>query len=185
MPQEVVRWCQGCCGRRRQGRACQHRQEGSCLSRGPYVRSSPVVSYRRTDSFQTVSSAPLDTTYLTDDEDFEDDTKRVFATSSAALQSLSTVALVAKPPIPFAPNAVIRGRRTMSPTALLGTLFSPKGRVRKVHCCPAENCGAAFKRSEHLKRHYRAVHVGAKRESRRSVFTSSVLIRDFSVSLPM
>lgn len=52
----------------------------------------------------------------------------------------------------------------MSPTALAGTLFSPKGRQRKVHCCPAELCGAAFKRSEHLKRHFRAVHVGAKRE---------------------
>lgn len=35
-----------------------------------------------------------------------------------------------------------------------------------VHTCPAENCTAAFKRSEHLRRHYKAVHRGEKRESR-------------------
>ncbi|ORY54476.1 hypothetical protein BCR35DRAFT_272173, partial [Leucosporidium creatinivorum] len=33
---------------------------------------------------------------------------------------------------------------------------------KKVHTCPAENCSAAFKRSEHLKRHYRSVHMGSK-----------------------
>ncbi|BGO95856.1 CRISPR system Cascade subunit CasD [Rhodotorula toruloides] len=31
-----------------------------------------------------------------------------------------------------------------------------------VHKCPAENCTAAFKRSEHLRRHYKAVHRGEK-----------------------
>ncbi|GAA5881415.1 hypothetical protein JCM3774_004368, partial [Rhodotorula dairenensis] len=31
-----------------------------------------------------------------------------------------------------------------------------------VHTCPAENCNAAFKRSEHLRRHYKAVHRGEK-----------------------
>ncbi|GEM11185.1 zinc finger, C2H2-type transcription factor [Rhodotorula toruloides] len=31
-----------------------------------------------------------------------------------------------------------------------------------VHTCPAENCTAAFKRSEHLRRHYKAVHRGEK-----------------------
>lgn len=81
------------------------------------------------------------------------------------IPSLPSTALVSNPPIPFQANSVIRGRRTLSPSALAGTLFSPKGRQRKVHCCPADNCGAAFKRSEHLKRHYRAVHVGAKRAS--------------------
>lgn len=33
-----------------------------------------------------------------------------------------------------------------------------------VHTCPAENCTAAFKRSEHLRRHYKSVHRGEKRE---------------------
>ncbi|GAA5970205.1 hypothetical protein JCM8115_000774 [Rhodotorula mucilaginosa] len=31
-----------------------------------------------------------------------------------------------------------------------------------VHTCPAENCTAAFKRSEHLRRHYKSVHRGEK-----------------------
>lgn len=35
------------------------------------------------------------------------------------------------------------------------------------HRCPAENCSAAFKRTEHLRRHYKAVHRGEKRTSRR------------------
>ncbi|KWU41138.1 hypothetical protein RHOSPDRAFT_8227, partial [Rhodotorula sp. JG-1b] len=30
------------------------------------------------------------------------------------------------------------------------------------HTCPAENCTAAFKRSEHLRRHYKSVHRGEK-----------------------
>jgi hypothetical protein len=115
------------------------------------------------DTLRTDSNGLLDTSGLHDT--LHDPDKPAPPSSlSLIVPSLSSVALVANPPIPFAPNSVIRGRRTMSPTALLGTLFSPKGRVRKVHCCPAENCGAAFKRSEHLKRHYRAVHVGAKRE---------------------
>ncbi|GAA5962709.1 hypothetical protein JCM3765_006174 [Sporobolomyces pararoseus] len=37
-----------------------------------------------------------------------------------------------------------------------------KGKTRKVHPCPAVNCGAAFKRSEHLKRHFKSVHRGEK-----------------------
>ncbi|GAA5948192.1 hypothetical protein JCM3775_000334, partial [Rhodotorula graminis] len=31
-----------------------------------------------------------------------------------------------------------------------------------VHVCPAEHCTAAFKRSEHLRRHYKSVHRGEK-----------------------
>lgn len=47
-----------------------------------------------------------------------------------------------------------------------------------VHTCPAENCTAAFKRSEHLRRHYKSVHRGEKREfgagfSRRSLLADS------------
>lgn len=87
---------------------------------------------------------------------------------------LPSVSLVANPPIPFLPKSVIRGRRTQSPSALAGTLFSPHGKQKKVHTCPAENCGAAFKRSEHLKRHYRAVHVGSKRESCLQSYRSSL-----------
>lgn len=61
--------------------------------------------------------------------------------------------------------AVIRGRRTYSPGQLEGQLKTPSGKPMKVHSCPAEGCDAAFKRSEHLKRHYRSVHLGAKRAS--------------------
>lgn len=74
------------------------------------------------------------------------------------------VPLLPNPPIPFTPNSVIRGRRTAALSELAGKVFSPTGKERKVHGCPAENCGAAFKRSEHLKRHYKAVHMGQKRE---------------------
>lgn len=87
--------------------------------------------------------------------------------TTAAGQSpvfLPAEALVAKPPIPFTPTSVIRGRRTLAEEELKGKLFSPSGKVKKVHTCPAENCNAAFKRSEHLKRHYRSVHMGSKRE---------------------
>lgn len=38
-----------------------------------------------------------------------------------------------------------------------------KKRGTAVHPCPAENCNAAFKRSEHLRRHYKSVHRGEKR----------------------
>lgn len=75
-------------------------------------------------------------------------------------------ALVANPPIPFTPQSVIRGRRTLDAQELKGKLVSQTGKQKKVHECPAENCTAAFKRSEHLKRHYRSVHMGSKRESR-------------------
>ncbi|BGP20344.1 hypothetical protein JCM10213_001603 [Rhodosporidiobolus nylandii] len=37
-----------------------------------------------------------------------------------------------------------------------------KKRGNKVHECPAENCTAAFKRPEHLRRHYKSVHRGEK-----------------------
>lgn len=84
--------------------------------------------------------------------------------------NLPPVALVVNPPVPFTAQSVIRGRRTLSPTALAGTLFSPNGKIKKVHTCPAANCGSAFKRSEHLKRHYRAVHVGSKRKCSGHIF---------------
>ncbi|KAK4703222.1 hypothetical protein P7C70_g2992, partial [Phenoliferia sp. Uapishka_3] len=58
--------------------------------------------------------------------------------------------------------SVVRGRRTYSPGQLEGQLKTPSGKPMKVHSCPAEGCDAAFKRSEHLKRHYRSVHLGAK-----------------------
>ncbi|KAL8276686.1 hypothetical protein RQP46_010954 [Phenoliferia psychrophenolica] len=61
-----------------------------------------------------------------------------------------------------ATGSVVRGRRTYSPGQLEGQLKTPSGKAMKVHACPAENCAAAFKRSEHLKRHYRSVHLGAK-----------------------
>ncbi|KAI5479592.1 integral membrane protein, glucose receptor Git3 [Pseudohyphozyma bogoriensis] len=82
--------------------------------------------------------------------------------ASIQIEPLPDEALVSNPPIPFTKTAVIRGRRTASPGQLEGKLFSPNGKVQKVHACPAENCDAAFKRSEHLKRHYRSVHMGAK-----------------------
>ncbi|GAA5999776.1 hypothetical protein JCM10207_005905 [Rhodosporidiobolus poonsookiae] len=37
-----------------------------------------------------------------------------------------------------------------------------KKRGNKVHVCPADNCSAAFKRPEHLRRHYKSVHCGDK-----------------------
>ncbi|GAA5859287.1 hypothetical protein JCM8547_008953 [Rhodosporidiobolus lusitaniae] len=37
-----------------------------------------------------------------------------------------------------------------------------KKRGTAVHACPAEGCTAAFKRSEHLRRHYKSVHRGEK-----------------------
>lgn len=95
----------------------------------------------------------------------------VFFSHPCAAAGMSPVflpkeALVAKPPIPFQAGSVIRGRRTLAEDELRGKLFSPSGKQKKVHTCPAENCHAAFKRSEHLKRHYRSVHMGSKRECR-------------------
>ncbi|SCV74510.1 BQ2448_7539 [Microbotryum intermedium] len=63
---------------------------------------------------------------------------------------------------PFNKNTVIRGRRTMAANEMEGKLLSKTGKIKKVHICPADSCEAAFKRSEHLKRHYKAVHIGAK-----------------------
>ncbi|SDA04003.1 BZ3501_MvSof-1269-A2-R1_Chr3-2g05825 [Microbotryum saponariae] len=63
---------------------------------------------------------------------------------------------------PFNKNTVIRGRRTMAANEMEGKLLSKTGKIKKVHICPADSCDAAFKRSEHLKRHYKAVHIGAK-----------------------
>lgn len=57
---------------------------------------------------------------------------------------------------------VIRGRRTASLQALQGVLLTPTGKVRKVHECPEPTCTAAFRRSEHLKRHYKSVHIGRR-----------------------
>ncbi|GAA5830420.1 hypothetical protein JCM3766R1_002710 [Sporobolomyces carnicolor] len=73
-------------------------------------------------------------------------------------------ALVRDPPIPFPKNTVIRGRRTHSADSLQAVIeqAEPFAKQKKVHTCPAVNCGAAFKRSEHLKRHYKSVHRGEK-----------------------
>lgn len=59
-------------------------------------------------------------------------------------------------------QAVIRGRRTANLQALQGVLLTPTGKVRKVHECPEPTCTAAFRRSEHLKRHYKSVHIGRR-----------------------
>ncbi|GJN94020.1 hypothetical protein Rhopal_007083-T1 [Rhodotorula paludigena] len=133
--------------------------------------------------------------------------------SNAGKGYLPLSAMVAQPPIPFAKNTVLRGRRTKAadvppPPADAATASdasavaaaatttdgassqSPmagaasddavaaaaaarpkkgkgaKGGLSKagtsVHKCPAENCEAAFKRSEHLRRHYKSVHRGEK-----------------------
>ncbi|KAK4048638.1 C2H2-type domain-containing protein [Microbotryomycetes sp. JL201] len=74
---------------------------------------------------------------------------------------LADEALVEHPPIPFTPQSVIRGRRTLAADALLNKISAP-GKSKKVHACPAQHCKAAFKRSEHLKRHYKSVHMGSK-----------------------
>ncbi|GAA6059668.1 hypothetical protein JCM10212_000055 [Sporobolomyces blumeae] len=87
--------------------------------------------------------------------------------SNSGPNYLPDVALVKNPPIPFEKNTVIRGRRTHDASSLqrelqAGAEPSATGKAKKVHTCPAENCGAAFKRSEHLKRHYKSVHRGEK-----------------------
>lgn len=64
--------------------------------------------------------------------------------------------------LPLPKQAVIRGRRTASLQALQGVLLTPTGKVRKVHECPEPSCTAAFRRSEHLKRHYKSVHIGRR-----------------------
>ncbi|GAA5991834.1 hypothetical protein JCM11641_002119, partial [Rhodosporidiobolus odoratus] len=99
---------------------------------------------------------------------------------------LPDAAMVANPPVPFSNNTVLRGRRTKAIPTLKAELEAartapppppptppaegeeeqPRKKVKKrgntVHVCPAENCGAAFKRSEHLRRHYKSVHRGEK-----------------------
>ncbi|GAA6039520.1 hypothetical protein JCM8097_008364 [Rhodosporidiobolus ruineniae] len=58
-------------------------------------------------------------------------------------------------PIPAPPAAAPAGGGGDKPKKV-------KKRGTKVHVCPAENCGAAFKRSEHLRRHFKSVHRGEK-----------------------
>lgn len=86
-----------------------------------------------------------------------------WAVPTPSTPSTSAAASAADGPLS---KGVVRGRRTHSPGQLEGQLKTPSGKPMKVHSCPAEGCEAAFKRSEHLKRHYRSVHLGAKRESR-------------------
>ncbi|BGP51929.1 CRISPR system Cascade subunit CasD [Rhodotorula kratochvilovae] len=112
--------------------------------------------------------------------------------SNAGRGYLPQDAMVAHPPVPFQPHTVLRGRRTQaaaplpaaaspsggeegsaSPDVVAAPLPAgkkggkgSKGGLSKasasVHKCPAENCKAAFKRSEHLRRHYKSVHRGEK-----------------------
>ncbi|GAA5941210.1 uncharacterized protein JCM15063_006402 [Sporobolomyces koalae] len=83
--------------------------------------------------------------------------------SNSGPNYLPDQALVKDPPIPFVKNTIIRGRRTHDATTLQAVIDdAPVGKQKKVHPCPADNCGAAFKRSEHLKRHYKSVHRGEK-----------------------
>ncbi|GAA6020711.1 hypothetical protein JCM11491_000524 [Sporobolomyces phaffii] len=84
--------------------------------------------------------------------------------SNSGPNYLPDQALVKDPPIPFIKNTVIRGRRTVDADTLQASIEkgAPTGKQKKVHPCPADNCGAAFKRSEHLKRHYKSVHRGEK-----------------------
>ncbi|GAA5943064.1 hypothetical protein JCM1841_006468 [Sporobolomyces salmonicolor] len=83
--------------------------------------------------------------------------------SNSGPHYLPDQALVPNPPIPFQKHTIIRGRRTHDAASLEAAIQSgAAGKTKKVHTCPAENCGAAFKRSEHLKRHYKSVHRGEK-----------------------
>lgn len=86
--------------------------------------------------------------------------------SNESLSPSGTPASVAHTPLgpdgQPAKQTVIRGRRTASLQALQGVLLTPTGKVRKVHECPEPTCTAAFRRSEHLKRHYKSVHIGRR-----------------------
>ncbi|GAA5908627.1 uncharacterized protein JCM6883_005607 [Sporobolomyces salmoneus] len=71
---------------------------------------------------------------------------------------------VRKNPTLHVKNTVIRGRRTHNPDSLEAVVgpTPPNSKAKKVHPCPATGCNAAFKRAEHLKRHYKSVHKGEK-----------------------
>ncbi|KAM0787318.1 hypothetical protein ACM66B_007091 [Microbotryomycetes sp. NB124-2] len=90
-----------------------------------------------------------------------DRAKGHFTPAGQSPMFLANEELVENPPIPFTPQSVIRGRRTLKPDELLNKIAKP-GKQKKIHTCPAQHCNAAFKRSEHLKRHYKSVHMGSK-----------------------
>lgn len=66
-----------------------------------------------------------------------------------------------------AAESAARGRRGKSKADLVkdDACKTPSGKPQKLHVCPVATCAAAFKRAEHLKRHWRGVHLNAKRQS--------------------
>ncbi|GAA5842925.1 hypothetical protein JCM9279_004030 [Rhodotorula babjevae] len=74
--------------------------------------------------------------------------------SAPAPTSLSPSLASAAPAAPSAPGA--------PPKKGKGSKGGLSKAQASVHACPAEHCTAAFKRSEHLRRHYKSVHRGEK-----------------------
>jgi len=93
--------------------------------------------------------------------------------------STSTLTATASPADPTAPSSATAPAPTSLSPSTEPAVPAPgpppkkgkgsKGGLSKaqasVHACPAEHCTAAFKRSEHLRRHYKSVHRGEKRAS--------------------